>query len=142
MTCAGVCSIAICKYGLGNREAAKDPLLKVGINWLARNWAVEENPNVEKSHVADAKRWLFYYLYSIERVGKIVGVEEIGKYKWYEEGARFLLGKQRTDGSWWTGIPGVQWKQAGDIETADTCFAVLFLTRATPPLVATGDTRK
>jgi hypothetical protein len=25
------------------------------------------------------------------------------------------------------------------IETADTCFAILFLTRATPPLVATGD---
>ena len=36
-----------------------------------------------------------------------------------------------------TGIPGRQWLGAGDIETADTCFAILFLTKSTPPIPPT-----
>ena len=142
MTCAGVCSLVICKYGLGNKEGAKDAPVKAGLRWLGDHFKPDDNANVTKSHVADASRWLYYYLYSIERVGKIVGVDDIGKQKWYPVGAKYLLEKQKKDGSWWTGIDGVQWKQAGDIETADTCFAILFLTRATPPLVATGGGEK
>src|SRR5207237_156716 len=70
------------------------------------------------------------------------GVEELGRKKWYPIGAKFLLENQAADGHWWTGIAGVQWKQAGDIETADTCFAILFLTKATPPLTISEDARK
>lgn len=138
MTCAGVCSVAICKYALGNRDAAKDGSVRAGLAWLGRHFKADDNHNITKSHVADPTRWLYYYLYSIERVGKIVGVEEIGKKKWYPVGAAYLLEKQKSDGSWWTGIQGVQWRQAGDIETADTCFAILFLAKATPPLTPTG----
>lgn len=138
MTCAGVCSVAICRYGLGNKDAAKDGAVRAGHAWLAANFRPDTNANITKSHVADPERWLYYYLYSIERVGKIVGIEDLGKQKWYPVGAKFLFEKQKKDGSWWTGLEGVQWKQAGDIETADTCFAILFLTRATPPLIPTG----
>jgi len=141
MTCAGVCSIAICRYGLGNKNAAKDGAVQVGLRWLGAHFKADDNFNITKSHVADPTRWLYYYLYSIERVGKIVGVEELGKQKWYDIGAKYLLAKQKADGSWYTGIEGVQWKQAGDIHTADTCFAILFLTKATPPLVPTGDVK-
>ncbi len=141
MTCAGVCSLVICKYGLGNKEGAKDAPVRAGLKWLGEHFKADENVGVTKSHVADSTRWLYYYLYSIERVGKIVGTDDIGKQKWYPVGAKYLLEKQKSDGSWWTGINGVQWKQAGDIETADTCFAILFLTKATPPLVATGDSK-
>ena len=69
----------------------------------------------------------------------------LGGKPWYPLGARHLIDEQKPDGSWWTGIPGEQWKQAGDIETADTCFAILFLTRSTPRLtvpVLTGSTGK
>jgi hypothetical protein len=142
MTCAGVCSVAICGYGLGAKDPQKVAAVARGLAWLARNFKVDDNHGITRSHVADAKRWLYYYLYSIERVGKIVGIEELGKQKWYELGATYLLEKQKSNGNWWTGIDGVQWKQAGDIETADTCFAILFLTRATPPLVATGQKTK
>jgi hypothetical protein len=142
MTCAGVCSVAICRYGLGNKDAAKDGSVRAGLRWLGEHFKPDDNFNITKSRVADPTRWLFYYLYSIERVGKIVGVEELGKAKWYEAGAKYLLSQQKADGSWHTGVEGVQWKQAGDIHTADTCFAILFLAKATPPLVPTGDSKK
>jgi hypothetical protein len=48
-----------------------------------------------------------------------------------------LVKAQRSNGSWWTEVPAVDWKQAGDLETADTCFGILFLTKATPLLTAT-----
>ena len=67
--------------------------------------------------------------------------DKFGEKEWYKPGAKWLLENQKPDGSWNTGLT-TQWTQAGDLETADTCFAVLFLTRATPPLVATGDEKK
>jgi len=142
MTSAGVCSVAICRAGLRLRDPLKDQAVVAGLSWLGQNFAVDDNAGVTKSHVADPERWLYYYLYSIERAGRICAVEEIGKKKWYPAGVEFLLKKQKEDGSWWTGLQGVQWKQAGDIETADTCFAILFLTKATPPLTISEDPRK
>ncbi len=142
MTSAGVCSVAICRAGLRVRDPLKDPAVQAGLNWLGQNFKADENAFATKSHVADPERWLYYYLYSIERAGRIAGVEELGRKKWYPIGAEFLLKSQKADGSWWTGLPGVQWKAAGDIETADTCFAILFLTKATPPLTISEDPRK
>lgn len=142
MTCAGVCGVAICKYGLGVPEPLRDKAIQAGLGWLGQNFRPEENAFAKKSHVADPQRWLYYYLYSIERVGRITGVEKLGRQKWYPAGANFLLAKQRPDGSWWTEVPAEQWTQAGDLETADTCFAILFLTKATPPLLPTVDPRK
>src|SRR6185503_16116618 len=134
MTSAGVCSLAICRAGLGMKDPLKVQPVQAGLIWLGQNFKAEENAFATKSHVADPERWLYYYLYSIERAGRIAGVEELGRKKWYPIGAQFLLKGQKADGSWWTGLEGVQWKAAGDIETADTCFAILFLTKATPPL--------
>jgi hypothetical protein len=142
MTSAGVCSVAICRAGLGLKEPLKVQPVQAGLIWLGQNFKADENAFATKSHVADPERWLYYYLYSIERAGRIAGVEELGRKKWYPIGAQFLLTKQKADGSWYTGIEGVQWKGAGDIETADTCFAILFLTKATPPLTISEDTRK
>lgn len=141
MTSAGVCSVAICRAGLKLKDPLKDGTVQAGLAWLGQNFKADENAFATKSHVADPERWLYYYLYSIERAGRIAGVEEFGRKKWYPVGAKYLLEKQANDGHWWTGIEGVQWKQAGDIETADTCFAILFLTKATPPLTISEDVR-
>jgi hypothetical protein len=57
----------------------------------------------------------------------------MGIHDWYARGARAILGAQQADGSWPGGQP-----------VPDTCFAVLFLRRATRPLVdvETGDMKK
>lgn len=141
MTCAGVCAVAISKFYLGSKDPSKDASVRAGLLWLAKNWTLDDNPGIGKSNVSDPGAWHYYYLYSIERVGKLVATEKVGSHDWYAEGADWLLKKQKEDGSWFTGLNNPMWKQAGDLETADTCFAILFLSKSTPPLVASGGGR-
>ncbi|MBI3856873.1 MAG: terpene cyclase/mutase family protein [Planctomycetes bacterium] len=139
MTCAGVTTMAICRYALGHKDAAKDTPVKVALGWLGKSFRPDKNANVENGQITDPGRWLYYYLYSIERTGMILGTEMMGKEKWYPAGAKYLLGKQKEDGSWWTGALD----KAVELDTtADTCFAILFLTKATPSLTATEGARK
>jgi hypothetical protein len=65
----------------------------------------------------------FYFLWSLERVGVIYGLETIGSKDWYAWGAEILLASQQTSGLW-HGEYGAY--------GADTCFALLFLKRANP----------
>jgi hypothetical protein len=139
MTCAGVTTMAICRYALGHKDVVKDTPVKVAVAWLGKTFRPDKNANVEKGQITDPGRWLFYYLYSIERTGMILGLETLGKEKWYPAGAKYLLEKQKPDGSWWTGA----FEKGIDLDTAaDTCFAILFLTRATPPLTPTEGGKK
>jgi hypothetical protein len=130
MTTAGIGALMIAAEclgdGLGNgagnglsRTQRKDldDACTRALAWLAANWSVDENPHKGKS-------WLYYFLYGLERVGALMQREYIGEHPWYVEGARFLTDAQRDDGSW-----------SQDSEQADTCFALLFLKRATPPSV-------
>lgn len=57
------------------------------------------------------------YLWAIERYGGLSGEARIGAHDWYVEGAEWLVAAQENDGSWG--------------KTEDTCFALLFLRRAT-----------
>ena len=72
------------------------------------------------------------YLYALERVGILSGTVDIGTHDWYREGANFILKSQKEDGSWKTAT-------GGGNAVWDTCFAILFLKRATRPLVASID---
>ncbi len=127
MTAGAVGSLAVCDYIL-REDWRKDRALQKGLLWLARHFEVKENP--EKDNPA---QWLYYYLYALERAGVLAGVEKLGIHDWYARGARALLEAQQQDGSWQGGQP-----------VQDTCFAVLFLRRATRPLVdvETGDGKK
>src|SRR5262249_8477369 len=42
----------------------------------------------------------FYFLWSLERVGVIFGVDKIGGVDWYEAGAHTLVHSQAADGTW------------------------------------------
>lgn len=81
---------------------------------LTQNWSVKEIAGGDTPKIAG----VYYYLYSLERAGTLFGTEVMGRYVWYPEGARFLLENQGPDGSWGT-------------RTSHTCFAILFLRRAT-----------
>jgi len=100
---------------------------KRAVAWLGGNFSVTENPGGPD----DRKRFHFYYLYALERLGDLYPTEKMGKHAWYAEGATWLV-KNQKGGMWRGPLVGM--------EIADTCFAILFLERATK--VATGDERK
>ncbi len=126
MTAGGVGAMIIYKHFL-RQDYRRDPKVAKGLEWLGKNFTVKENPKYQ-----DPKVWHLYWLYAVERVGMLFGTETLGKHEWYPEGANFLLDAQRADGSW-SGL-----SMGGPV--ADTCFAILFLRRATKPLpkVASG----
>ncbi len=121
MVCAGICSLAITLNQMDEEvDLQHDLRIRDGLGWLVRNWSVVENPGKRKSHH-------YYYLYGLERVGRLLELDFIGEHEWYPEGARFLVDAQNIDGSW-TGSA-----DEGDPRIA-TSFALLFLTKATPKL--------
>jgi hypothetical protein len=90
-------------------------------------------PNARRSPVAQAglKALLagrqsfdnYYFVYSLERVGTVMGLPE---KDWYFDGARKLIKKQMKDGRWQGGM------RHGDADrTYETSLALLFLSRAT-----------
>ena len=143
MTCSGVAALAICKANLEGTSYYKkykkvlNNALRDGCAWLAHNFSVSANPK--------SPDWHYYYLYGLERAGILSLVYNFGKHNWYKEGAEFLLGAQQGDGSW----PGEEGKEenidtpqgrirlnaASLDEIVNTCFAILFLKRATAPVV-------
>ncbi|KAF0242573.1 MAG: prenyltransferase/squalene [Planctomycetota bacterium] len=138
--CTG--SLVICKYYLrahyGEKEDfKKDKSVQDGLKWIAENFTVEFNPGCDKKGPesvpsGDKWTWHYYYLYALERAGMLGEFEFIGRNDWYQIGARYLLAKQAQNGMWkseGTASPG------GASPVTDTCFAILFLRRATKPVV-------
>jgi hypothetical protein len=146
MTAAGVACLAIAKELLvhagrvdprdpahRSRKIAGDHTLADVDRALLSGWAklgemftVSRNPN--------APSWHYYWLYGVERAGALLGVANMGAHAWYREGATFLLDKQVVEagpdnGRW----PG---SDKGDHVAERTCFALLFLHRATRPPLA------
>lgn len=93
-----------------------------GGSWLANHWNVREN---EGSAYQGGR--LLYGLYALERTGDTRQTDEPRSNHglpadWYRQGATYLLTSQREDGSWDDG---------SETPVPNTCFALLFLTRAT-----------
>ena len=132
LTCAGACSSAICLAALGTKDVRGDASIKKALAWLDKNLDVAKNVGVEESAVIGLSPWQYYHLYSLERAGRVLNLETVGKHAWYPEGARWLLDAQRSDGSWADAELGGS--RPRYLTPADTCFALLFLTRATRPV--------
>ena len=118
MTCAGITGILLGRWGQDLAEPAADPGIARALGWLDQHFTATGNPLQPGHHD-------FYALYSLERVGRLLDTEFLGRHEWYPQGARVLVDRQRDDGSW--------------LEKKDTvvptAFALLFLTRATEKLV-------
>ncbi len=129
MTAVGVAVVALCmdqvqRKGKMDGSDQRDGLKAIadGLAWLDMNWAVDKVPFQEPDHQA---KYLYYYLYAVERAAVLTDSRLIGAHDWYREGAEHCLKSQSGDGSWTADHEGQQ---------ASTCFALLFLTKATVPV--------
>jgi hypothetical protein len=118
MTAVAIASLAICDNYL-KLDFASEPALPRALAWLGARLTFDENP--ADPHQGGTMHRQYYWIYSVERAGVLAKQERFGEHAWYAEGARWLLAKQDADGAW-NGDP------------IDTCFAILFLKKATAPL--------
>jgi len=128
MTCAGLASLVVARHHLGLDKSAPDPAVVRGLEWLAGYFTVEENPGYNS---VSAPHDQYYYLYGLERVGVLAGTEFLGDHEWYPAGARYLLAHQAADGSWLSAKSPPTADDEGRKRYLDTCYAILFLRRAT-----------
>ena len=132
MTACGVGILLICKeqLELAGQEVPSwiDGSIKKGLAYLDEVWDATRNKGTHSSMSEH-----YYYLYGVERVGDLTGRAEFGGQNWYVRGAQFLLAHQDANGKWTdsTGFP--------PRDVLGTCFALLFLKRATPPVVTISD---
>jgi hypothetical protein len=140
MTTSGVAALVIAKANVegtgwhNKKKKELDQSIRDGCAWLAHHFTVTENPNADE--------WHMYYLYGLERAGVLSLVVKLGDHNWYKTGAEYLIGNQQGDGSWpnETGQtkkygPNFQSPAANLSNVTTTCFAVLFLKRATAAIV-------
>lgn len=66
-----------------------------------------------------------YFLWSVERVGVLLGLDQIGETDWFQRGAAALLKDQKEEGGWPT-----SWPDTDKDGLSDTAFALLFLRKA------------
>ena len=129
MTTAGLCTLGIPRMLLGKTLGAQtirrmDRSRDLAMGWL-ENYYLDmweergHNPHQE-SFAGILGDNFYYYLYGVERVGAFFDTELIGDHPWYRDGAERLLAKRSGNGSW-------------EGNEKDTCFALLFLRRASAP---------
>lgn len=134
MTSAGVSGLLLARAGLvaeGVRDRGLLRRIDAGIDdgfaWIAHNFSVRANPG--DAERADNHR--AYWLYCLERCCELRGVALLQGRDWYYEGGMQLLLAQRGDGSFRSG-------HASTLTIDSTCFAVLFLSKASAQGPITG----
>jgi hypothetical protein len=128
MTCAGLIGLAV-GHGAAAEAAKeqrggkvinpdKDKNMQAGFIHLGAILQEYSQVRVMGDRINDRG---FYFLWSLERVGEIYGLNTIGRQDWYKWGSTVLLNSQHPDGAW-----RGQFHPSG----VDTCFCLLFLARA------------
>ena len=152
MTCAGIASLIVASSKIeaadasvnGNRIlccgaaiANRDPKIREaqqaiekGIAWLSGSrFSVSHHPGASQRS-GNAKTFYYYYLYALERVGRMTSQRFLGKHDWYREGTRQILNQQGNDGSWINRQGGVEKRPL-----IATPLALLFLSKGRRPVV-------
>jgi len=140
MTCAGIASLVITSGKVRASDAqvdggrirccvkseSDDSPLRRAMEWLGGNFAVRSNPYGGM----EGRLHLLYYLYGVERVGRLTAQRFIGGHDWYREGAEQLL---RMKG----GAVSDHW--VGIVEEENpliaTSLALLFLAKGRRPVL-------
>ena len=129
-TVAGVSSLLICREQLRRAKQrvpeGVDDAIAGGLAFLDKAFDVERNRDSKR----EEGQYHYCHLYGIERVGALSGRREFGGKAWHARGAAFLLEQQRSGGNW------VDPTCMRPRDLLGTCFALLFLSRATTPVTA------
>jgi len=139
MTCAGIASLVISQEKLSDGDAkvvnhrlrccaAHKPDLAIdrGLDWLGRNFSVYSHPGYNS--------WLLYYLYGVERAGRLTARRFMGSgdnlHDWYREGAEMLVRSQDKLSGFWKGRG-----HGEENPYIATSFGVLFLAKGRRPIL-------
>ena len=90
------------------------------MDWLATHFDVKQN-------FGNGQQWKFYYLYALERAGRLAGVRFFGQNDWYRLGAEEIVGLQNKFSGFWSA------GQENDVIA--TSFALLFLAKGRAPVL-------
>ena len=139
MTCAGIACLVITADRVENPDAQVDGeqitccakgesdgnRVQRGLKWLGDHFSVTHNPG------SPINTWLMYYLYGLERAGRLTARRFIGQHDWYREGADALI-KMKGDlaDHWMSKVGPIE----GDPRIA-TSFALLFLSKGRWPVL-------
>jgi len=133
MTSAGVASLIMINGVLGGQAAfvrdgeiyccqpddnPGEAKINKGLAWLTREFTTWPGT------------WNYYYLYGVERVGRLSALRFIGQHDWFREGTRALLRVKGPAANYWSG--------AGANETYNhiaTAYALLFLAKGRRPIL-------
>jgi hypothetical protein len=131
MTCAGIASWIIVEENLanfrdlvrGDRAACCDASDRMGpveksIEKLGLNFGTQSRGGAQ-----------YYYLYALERAGRLSGKRFFGRHDWYRAGAQTIVSKQnKITGAWRGDGLGEQ------VEVIATSMALLFLSKGKRPV--------
>ena len=127
MTAAGLAGLLLARAGCQRSGPAQgsglrdlDQGIHAAFGWLASELTFRSNPGF----VGKANHHWYYWLHAFERACELAGVAHLQGRDWYYEGAMQLLTQQRPDGSF-------RADREGTLLLDATCFAVLFLQKAT-----------
>ncbi len=140
MTCAGISSLIIIGENLaevdneingefanccGNQEELEP--VERAVEWLGRNFTVKANP----TGFRQGNRNQLYYLYGMERAGRLSGRRFFGPHDWYRDGAKELIFEKqnRLSGSWIN-----RGGHGEDNPEVATSLALLFLSKGKRPV--------
>jgi len=137
MTCAGVGCWVICSGKVAPAAASvdngvvnccmppdHDDVLERALVWMSRNFSVARNPG------QGGGGWHLYYLYGLERLGRLTARRFIGDHDWYREGAELLIRDQDPFSHHWQGQG-----HAEDNPHIATALSLLFLSKGRWPLL-------
>jgi hypothetical protein len=139
MTCAGIGGLAITTAAIEPGDAVvedgrvqccrprrDDDALDRAVDWLAQRFSVTRNPRPPGA----GQDCLYYYLYGLERAGRLTARRYIGDHDWYREGAEFLVRDQDALSHYWQGT----WHAERNPHIS-TSLALLFLSKGRRPIV-------
>ncbi len=148
MTCAGITSMVIANDRIHASDArvtgdriecclphgpSDTDRVERGIQWLGQHYSVSHNPG------SAASTWFLYYLYGLERAGRLTARRFIpliprqgqpDRADWYREGADRLVRSQESLSGFWTGT-GV----GESNPVIGTSLALLFLSKGRWPVL-------